>query len=119
MSRFAGYKLIGVNAFSAEPYWASTLAAWLTNYDNQVKRFEERGLGPSNTKAAASDAVLADPAIAAVAAQSAYAYVQDVNGNFWSPVNTFGQNLVDGNSSDLQGLLDAMVAGIETPVAAE
>lgn len=118
MSSFAGYKLLGVNGQTDEPYWASTLAAYLTNYDNQVLRFETRGLGPSNTEAAASDEVQANPAIAALAAQSAYATVQRVGGNFWTPTETFGAILAAGNQDgkDVQSLLDTLVEGITAAV---
>jgi arabinogalactan oligomer/maltooligosaccharide transport system substrate-binding protein len=119
MSSFAGYKLIGVNGTTDQPYWGSVLAAYLTNYDNQVLRFETRGLGPSNTEAAASDTVKANPAIAALAAQSEYATVQRVGGNFWSPTETFGAILAAGNQdgTDLQVLLDTLVEGINAPVS--
>lgn len=118
MSSFSGYKLIGVNKSTAQPYWASTLADYLTNYDNQVLRFETRGLGPSNTEAAASDAVAANPAIAALAQQSAYATVQRVGDAFWSPTETFGAIMAAQNAdgTDLQELLDTMVEGITAPV---
>ncbi len=116
MSSFAGYKLVGVNSTSDETYWAMKLAEWFTNEDNQILRFEERGLGPSNVNAAASESVMSNPAIAALAQQSAYATVQNVGGNYWAPTETFGNNIVDGTltlTSDLQAALETMVAGIE------
>lgn len=118
MASYAGYKLVGVNAFSEQPGWAMTLARWLTNYDNQVMRFEMCAEGPSNVEAAASDVVLADPATAALAAQSQYATVQRVGGNFWTPAETFGTIIVQGNPDkvELQTLLDNMVEGIVAPV---
>ena len=54
---------MGVNAYSKYPEWAAKLADWLTNEENQTIRFEERNQGPSNTNAAASDAVKQVPAI--------------------------------------------------------
>lgn len=118
MSSFAGFKLIGVNAFSKQPAYAMLLADWLTNYDNQMLRFEKAGEGPSNVKAAASDEVLKAPAIAALAEQSSYATAQRVGGNFWDPAATFGKIMIQGNpdGTDLQTLLDNMVAGITAPV---
>ena len=47
MASYAGYKLVGVNAYSQNTEAAMQLARYITNYDNQVKRFQERGLGPS------------------------------------------------------------------------
>lgn len=118
MSSFAGYKLVGVNAYSEYAGWAMLLAEWITNYDNQVLRFETRGLGPSNIEAGASDAVQASPAIAALAEQSIYATVQRVGGKFWDPATAFGTIAAAGNADgiDLQVLVDTMVEGIIAPV---
>lgn len=118
MSSYSGYKLVGVNPHSANVGWAMLLAEYLTNEASQTARFEARGLGPSNLAAASSDAVQSDPAIAALAAQAAYATPQRVGGNFWSPAETLGQILSSGNpdGTDLQELLDTAVEGITAPV---
>lgn len=57
MSSFGGYKLVGVNSQTQFPAEAMDLADFLTNEDNQLKRFETRGYGPSNVNAASSDSV--------------------------------------------------------------
>lgn len=118
MSSFSGYKMIGVNPHSKNVGWAMLLAEYLTNAENQVARFEARGLGPANAEAAASDAVQASPAIAALAEQAAYATPQRVGGNYWDPANTLGLTLISGNpdGTDLQELLDNAVEGITAPV---
>jgi arabinogalactan oligomer/maltooligosaccharide transport system substrate-binding protein len=117
MSSYSGYKLIGVNPHSEFVGWSMLLAEYLTNYDSQVIRYEQRGLGPANVEAAASDAVQADPAIAALAAQAEYATPQRVGGNFWSPAETLGGILASGgNGEDLQSLLDTAVEGITAAV---
>ncbi|MCM1268497.1 MAG: extracellular solute-binding protein [Bacteroidales bacterium] len=118
MSSYSGYKLIGVNPHSANLGWAMLLAEFLTNEDSQKARFDARGLGPANSAAAASDAVQANPAIAALAEQAAYATPQRVGGNFWSPAETLGQILASGNpdGTDLQELLDTTVEGITAPI---
>lgn len=118
MSSYSGYKLIGVNPHSANIGWAMLLAEYLTNEAAQTARFEARGLGPANVSAAATPAVQANPAIAALAAQAAYATPQRVGGNFWSPAETLGQILASGNpdGADLQELLDTTVEGITAPV---
>ncbi|MDD3337023.1 MAG: extracellular solute-binding protein, partial [Eubacteriales bacterium] len=59
MASFAGYKLVGVNPFSANVGYAMMLADWLTNEENQTLRFEDQGDGPSNINAAGSEAVAA------------------------------------------------------------
>ena len=57
----------------------------------QQKRFETFEIGPSNTNIAASEAVKANVALAALAAQGAYAVAQTaVPSGFWSAVETFG-----------------------------
>ncbi len=118
MSSFSGYKMIGVNPLSKNVGWSMLLAEYLTNKENQVARFEARGLGPANIEASESDAVQASPAIAALAKQAAYATPQRVGGNYWEPANTLGQTLISGNSkgTDLQELLDNAVEGITAPV---
>ncbi|MCM1282279.1 MAG: extracellular solute-binding protein [Muribaculaceae bacterium] len=119
MASFTGYKLMGVNAYSAHPEWAAKLADWFTNEQNQTIRFEQRGQGPSNIKAAASDAVSASPAIQAVIAQSAYGKLQRVGNSYWNPCTDFGTIMAEGNPSDLklQDIMDTMVAGITQSVA--
>ncbi len=119
MSSFAGYKLIGVNAHSQFIGWSMLLAEYLTNEDSQVKRFEARGLGPANTKAASDPKVLSDAAIAAIAAQSEFATPQRIGGNFWAPAATLGETLAGGNQegTDVQTLLDNAVEGINAPVS--
>jgi arabinogalactan oligomer/maltooligosaccharide transport system substrate-binding protein len=118
MASFAGYKMVGVNPYSEYTGYAELLAEWITNYDNQVLRFEKRGLGPSNVEAASSEEVQASPAIAALAAQAQYATVQRVGDNYWAPVETFGAIMAAGNKdkTDLQELLDTMVEGIVAPI---
>lgn len=114
MSSFAGYKLIGVNALTEYPEEAMALAEWLTNEENQLKRFEQRAMGPSNLKAAASEAVMANAALAALAAQAQYAVSQnDVLGNYWDPAAAFGTAMeAKDYSKDIPTMLNEMVAQI-------
>lgn len=118
MYSVTGCKLIGVNPNCDNAAWALKLADWLTNEQNQVKSFELRGNGPSNINAAASDAVQANVALAAFSAQQKWAEVQYVGNNYWTPMETFGQILQDGNpeNKDLQELLDNAVAGVTAPI---
>ncbi|MBO4981525.1 MAG: extracellular solute-binding protein [Lachnospiraceae bacterium] len=113
MCSFAGYKLAGVNAYTQNPRWAMLFAEWITNEENQMKRFEMRGEGPSNVKAA-SEAVQASPAIAALGEQAEYGYLQNVADTFWTPTYLFGTTIAAGNPDgrDLQQLLDEMTEEI-------
>lgn len=114
MASFSGCKLIGVNAYSAHPDWAARLAEWITNEENQMLRFEERGQGPSNIRAANSQRVQESEAIAALLAQSEYSALQRIGGKFWDPVTAFAGNMADGNPSgvSLQEQLDRMVEDV-------
>lgn len=114
MASFSGYKLIGVNAYSEHYTWAVRLAEWISNEKNQHLRFEMRGQGPANTKAAASADVQSSPAITALLEQSEFSCLQRIGGNFWDPVSAFALNMAAGNPEEkgLQELLDSMVEGI-------
>ena len=114
MASFAGFKLVGVNPYSQNVGDAMLFAEFMTNEENQISRFEIRGQGPSNVNAAASEKVQAAPAIAALAAQSAFSTVQRVGNKYWDPAAALGKILVNGNPDgiELQTLLDNAVAGI-------
>ncbi|MBQ9610284.1 MAG: extracellular solute-binding protein [Lachnospiraceae bacterium] len=111
MYSFAGYKLIGVSAYTKYPEWSMKLAEYITNEENQIKRFEEIGECPVNVKAAESDEVMKAPAIAAFAEQAEYSDVQRVASPFWDAAGKFGITIAGQNSGnrDLQELLDEMV----------
>lgn len=119
MSSFTGYKMMGVNTYSKYPEWAAKLADWLTNEENQTIRFEERNQGPSNTNAAASDAVKQVPAIQAVIAQSEFGKLQRVGNSYWDACSAFGDTMAAGNPSgqDLQEIMDTLVDGITASTA--
>lgn len=114
MHSFAGYKFIGVNAETESPRWSQLLAQWLTNEQNQLTRFRERGEGPSNVNAAGTDEVKASIAISALSEQSVYGHLQNVADTFWTPTYVFGTSIAAKNvdNVDLQVLLDTMVTGI-------
>ena len=116
MASFAGYKLVGVNPYSEFVGDAMDFAAFMTNEESQLSRFELRSQGPSNINAAASEAVQAAPAIAALAAQANYATVQRVADPYWTPAASLGEIIANNNPDgiDLQTMLDNAVAGITT-----
>lgn len=117
MASFTGYKMVGVNAYSSDVKWAMKLAEWITNQDNQTRRFAERGQGPSNIKASQSGDIEKSPAIQAVIAQSEYGCLQRVGGNFWDPISSFGSSVANGtlSSKELQKELDDMVKKVTAP----
>ena len=117
MASFSGYKLIGVNAYSKQYAWASRLAEWISNEENQQLRFDMRGQGPANKNAAASASVQDSPAITALIEQSQFSCLQRIGSNFWDPVSEFATNMASGNpgAKNLQEQLDTMVEGITAP----
>ncbi len=117
MASFSGYKLIGVNSYSEHPEWAAKLAEWIANEENQKLRFQMRGQGPSNIRAAASKEVQDSPAITALLNQSKYSGLQRIGGNFWEPVTAFTEEILAKipSGKSLQELLDMMVEGITAP----
>ena len=122
LTTYMGCKLIGVNGYSQNKGEAHKLAMWLTNEQNQMKRFETRGFGPSNKVVAASAAVQNNPVIAAVMEQAKYGRAQkSVPGNYWTPMGALitpfiereeAGTLLAYTDAELQELLDALVAQI-------
>ena len=116
----AGFKLVGVNKYSANAGWATLLADWITNEDNQAVRFAEREIGPSNINVAGSEEVSSNTAIAALSEQSAYGVVQIVGGKYWDPAKTFGEKVAQGqlkadDEAGIQAALDELVEGVSVP----
>ena len=122
LTTYMGCKLIGVNGYSQNKGEAHKLAQWLTNEQNQMKRFETRGFGPSNKAVAASEAVANNAVIAAVMEQAKYSRAQkSVPGNYWTPMGALitpfierkeAGTLLAYTDAELQELLDALVAQI-------
>ena len=114
MSGFMGYKYVGVYSGTESPEWAVKFAEWVSNYDNQVKRFKVTGECPSNIKAMQSDEVQASPAVVALGEQSVYSVRQNVTDSYWTPSSLLGSTLAAGNpdNRDLQELLDEVTAAI-------
>lgn len=117
MCSFTGYKLLGINAYTAEPDYCMELVYFLSNEENQLKRFALTGECPANIHAASGEDVQSAPAVAALAMQSQYGYVQSVADPYWAPASKLGIVLASGNrdNRDLQELLDEIQKAIVTP----
>ena len=111
VASYSGYKFVGVNAYAENTGWSMLLAEYLSNAQSQEAVYEATGEGPSNTEALAK---ASSPALDALAAQSEFAQLQRVGGNYWSPAESLGKNILDGKVS--QSVLDDAVAGITQPV---
>ena len=86
LASFSGNKLLGVKPQLDAKKGAvlQKLALFLTDEACQMERFNQFGWGPSNLNAQANDAVKADAALSALAAQSAYATPQgNIHGSWW------------------------------------
>lgn len=120
LSSFAGYKMIGVNEYSDNKQWAHKLAQWLTNEENQIARFNARGLGPSNINASQSPEVSSSVALRALNEQAQFSTLQRIGGNYWDPAVDIAQFAVQNNPQGLdpQQFLDTQV-GLITKSNAE
>ena len=116
LKSYAGYKLLGVNSGTKHPKEAMQLAQWLTNEENQLLRYKERLMGPSNIKAAESSEVKKNVALSALAEQNEFGVSQrGILSTFWSPVEAFGTTMENKDySKSIQALLDSMVKDITT-----
>lgn len=89
-----GFKLIGVNGYTAFPEASQLLANYLSDYDCQMQRVTELSWGPSNTEAASSDEVTSNVAITAILDQSNYSIPQvNIAPTFWDPMANLGNQL--------------------------
>ena len=103
-----------MNAYSPQKAWAEKLAEYLTGEESQRLRFERAERGPSNKKAASSDEIQKNQAIAAALEQAEHGVIQKVGQKYWDPVTEFGNTMAAGNPGNrpLQDLLDTMVSEI-------
>ncbi len=116
LSGFMGYKLIGVGGYSKNKGEATKLAAWLTNEENQLKRFRVRGFGPTNKAVSSMPEVLDDPVIAAVLEQAAFNRSQkNVPNAYWTPMGSLITPLVTAKAegrtvsdADMKSFLEAL-----------
>ncbi len=116
LSGFMGYKLIGVNGYSQNKGEATRLAAFLTNEENQLKRYQIRGFAPTNKAVASHTEITEDPVIATVMEQTTYNRSQKhVPNAYWSPMASLVTPLVTAKAegrtlseAELQALLDSL-----------
>ena len=122
LSGYKGYKLMGVNGAcdNSKKAEAHKLAQWLTNEQNQIKRYETRNFCPTNINAANSAKVINDPIMQVVKEQFTYNRTQKgVPLSYWSPmaslitpIITDRANGVVTSDDQLQELLASLCASI-------
>ncbi|MBR4359351.1 MAG: extracellular solute-binding protein [Clostridia bacterium] len=109
LGSFNGCKLMGVKpqVDSQKAAALNKLAQYLTGEDCQMERFEARAWGPSNVAAQASDAVQANPGLAALLAQSPYSIPQgQIHGSWWDIAKVIGDDVKA--AADEDGLKQAL-----------
>ena len=119
LNGFFGYKLYGVNGYSKNKAEAHKLALWLTNEANQLKRFQTRGLGPTNKTVMQSSQVKSDPIISVVLQEAAYFRSQKgVPSTYWTPMGSLTKQFVEADDpmtvtdATLQELLNSLCSQI-------
>ena len=110
---FGGFKMLGVKPQTDDAKLAAcdALALFLSSGEVQTARFEAVGWGPSNLAAQQSEAVQADIALSALAAQLAYTMPQgQYPGEYWSLATALGDDILADkldNATDAE-LLDVL-----------
>lgn len=118
LGSFSGCKLLGVKPQQDAKRSAALhkFAQYLTGEAAQIERFNTLSWGPSNLNAQKIDAVQANPALAALLAQSAYSIPQgQIHGTWWDIGKTIatGVKASDGTDAGLQAVLDTYKAAID------
>ena len=117
LSSFTGNKLMGVKPQTDANKGAvlSLLAQYLTNEECQMQRYNAFQWGPSNKNAQASEAVQANPSLAALAKQGEYGVPQgQIEGMWWDTAKVLGAQAKAATSdADLQTALDNYDKAIE------
>ena len=111
LGSFSGNKLVGIKP-QTDPVKTAVLqklALYLTNEKCQLARFDAVGWGPSNKAAQQSEAVAGDPALAALAAQSAYATPQgQIDGSWWDIAKVYATAAKEATTDE-----ELKAAGVE------
>lgn len=97
MSGFGGFKMLGVKPQTDDDKLAAcdALAAFLTSEEVQLARYNAVGWGPSNLNAQQNEAVQADEALSALAAQLAFCEPQgQYPGEYWSLATALGDDVI-------------------------
>ncbi len=110
LGSYNGCKLLGVKPQTDALKGAALnqLAQYLTGEKGQMERFEAVAWGPSNLNAQASDAVQANPALAALIEQNVYSVPQgQIHGSWWDIAKVIGDDVKAAtDEAGLQAALD-------------
>ena len=125
MGGFGGFKMLGVKPQVDEDKLAAcdALAAYLTSEEVQLARYNALGWGPSNLKAQQNEAVQADEALSALAAQLAFCAPQgQYPGDYWTLATALGDDILadkldDADDATLLATLQQFEATCESYLA--
>ena len=116
LGSFSGCKLMGVKpqTDSDRQICLMILAEYLTDEERQMERFEALSWGPSNLNAQNSEAVQANPGIAALQKQNKFATQQgQIHGSWWDIAKVIGDDVKAAtDEAGLQAALDNYYAKI-------
>ena len=116
---FGGYKLVGVNAFSKFPISSQALAYYLTNSENQLNRYLEKGYIPTAKTALEDENFKDDPSYKAMEDQREFAHSQgtSTSDNIWgSNIGGFGVEIVKKKGAVSDSELQAALAHIQNQI---
>ena len=117
LGSFNGCKLLGVKpqADAAKGAALHLLAQYLTGEKAQMERFDALSWGPSNLADQQSEAVQANPGLAALLAQAPYSVPQgNIEGSWWDIAKVIGDDVKDAtDEAGLQAALDNYSAKID------
>jgi len=113
LSGFGGNKLLGVKPQTESGKLAvcTALAKYLAGEEVQLARYNEVGWGPSNLAAQANEAVQADEALSALAAQLNFCIPQgQYPGDYWALATSLGDSVLAGDydNADDAALLEVL-----------
>ena len=115
---FSGCKLMGVKpqTDAVKAAVLHKLAQYLTDEERQLERFDALSWGPSNTNAQKSDAVQANPGLAALLAQSPYSVPQgQIHGSWWDLAKVIADDVKAAkDDAGIQAALDSYHAKLES-----
>ena len=118
MKSFAGSKAVGVNPNCKNQKAAMELAAFLASSESQLVRFQLRNITPAVTALAENDAI--KNSIIATAQNNTMANTSVAQpsipemGDYWSPIEVFGANIVNGKvtADNVKEQVDALMKAL-------
>lgn len=119
LGSFSGCKLMGVKPQGDDALKQAALhklAQFLTDEDRQMERFEALSWGPANLNAQQSDAVQANPGLAALLKQNEYARPQgQIHGSWWDIAKVIADDVKAAkDDAGLQAALDNYYTKIDS-----